>query len=293
MVDNLNYENILEINNLTKNYKGFSVDNVSFNLKKGYIMGLIGPNGAGKSTIVKLIMNLVKRDSGTIKIFGKDNIQYEIKIKERIGFVYDELYFYEEFNPQVVRNVIAPLYKNWDETLWNKYVKEFDIDLKKKIKKMSKGMKMKLSIALALSHNPELLIMDEPTSGLDPIFRRDILDILSQIIQDENRGIIFSTHITTDLDKIADYITFINKGHVIFSQTKDDIMENYFMVKGSNELLDKDTRKEFVGIRQNDYGFEALSKDGESIKKLFGDSVLVEKPTLEDIMVYSVKGVIA
>ncbi|NMM64769.1 ABC transporter ATP-binding protein [Clostridium sp. P21] len=283
--------NILEIKNLRKEYKGFTLDNIGFNLPKGFIMGFIGPNGAGKSTTIKLIMNLVKKNSGEIKVFGLDNIKNEKEVKQKIGFVYDENYFYEELNLIEMKNIIATFYKSWDNKTFNKYISDFDLPIKKKIKELSKGMKMKFSLAIALSHKAELIIMDEPTSGLDPVFRSEILDILYSIMQDENKGILFSTHITTDLEKVADYITFLNKGKIIFSNTKDDILENYSIVKGDKSLLDSDTKKEFIGIRENSFGFEALTNNTEKIKRLFKNNSLIEKATLEDIMVYTVKGV--
>lgn len=281
---------MLEVKNLTKKFKTFELDNVSFKLEPGYIMGFIGPNGAGKSTTIKLIMNLLKKDSGEIKVFNKDNIEFEKEIKNRIGFVYDESYFYEDLSINQMKNIVASFYKEWNDELFNKYMKDFDLDPKQKIKKLSKGMKMKFSLALALSHNADLIIMDEPTSGLDPVFRREILDILYSIIQDEKKSIFFSTHITTDLEKIADYITFINDGKIIFSKPKDEILESYAIIKGGNSLLDKDTRKEFIGIRQTNVGFEGLTENSQKLKKLFGNEVIIERPSLEDIMVYSVRG---
>lgn len=169
--------NILEVKNLRKEYKDFTLDDVSFSLEKGFIMGFIGPNGAGKSTTIKLIMNLIKNDGGSIKILGLDNIANEKEAKEKIGFVYDENYFYEELNLTEMKNIIAPFYKNWDERAYQKYIKDFNLPAKKKIKELSKGMKMKFSLAMALSHGAELILMDEPTSGLDPVFRSEILDI--------------------------------------------------------------------------------------------------------------------
>lgn len=281
---------MLEIKNLTKDFKKFKLDNVSFNLAPGYIMGFIGPNGAGKSTTIKLIMNLLKKDSGEIKVFGKDHIKYEREIKNRIGFVYDESYFYEDLSIKQMKNIVAPFYKEWDEKTFNKYIKDFNLDENQKIKKLSKGMKMKFSLALALSHNADLIIMDEPTSGLDPVFRREILDILFSVIQDEKKSIFFSTHITTDLEKIADYITFINEGKIVFSKPKDEVLESYGIVKGGTNLLDTDIRKEFLGIRETRVGFEALTDNPGKFKKIFGSEIIIEKPTLEDIMVYSVRG---
>ncbi len=231
------------------------MENINLKLDRGYIMGFIGPNGSGKSTTIKLIMNLIKKDDGDIKIFGMDNIKHEKEVKERIGFVYDENYFYDHVNIETMKKIIAPFYKGWDDKIFYKYLKSFDLDPKKKIKNLSKGMKMKFSLALALSHNAELIIMDEPTAGLDPVFRREILDILYDLIQDENKSVFFSTHITTDLEKIADYITFINKGKLVFSQNKDEIMEKYTLVKGGLDFLNEETEKYFVGINKKFFWF--------------------------------------
>jgi len=179
--------NIIEVENLRKEYGEFTLDDISFKLPKGYIMGLIGPNGAGKSTIIKLIMNLLKKADGKINIFCLDNLQHEAEVKQRIGFVYDENHFYEELTVEQMKKIIAPFYSSWDEKLFQRYIKEFEINLKKKIKELSKGMKTKFSLAIALSHNAELIIMDEPTSGLDPIFRNEILEILGDLLQDAVR----------------------------------------------------------------------------------------------------------
>ncbi|MBI6871545.1 ABC transporter ATP-binding protein [Clostridium aciditolerans] len=277
---------ILEIKNLKKDFKDFSLKNISFTLEKGFIMGFIGPNGAGKSTTIKLIMNLLKKDAGEIKVFGLDNVKNENEIKNRIGFVYDENYFYEELTISEMKRIIAPLYKNWSNECFNRYLKEFTLSPKKKIKELSKGMKMKFSLAIALSHQAELIIMDEPTSGLDPLIRNELLDIFSYLIQDENKGIFFSTHITSDLDKIADYVTLINDGEILFSTTKDEILDCYGLVKGKKEFLNEDTRKNFVGIKENQFGFEALVKNRNSINRFINNGIIIEKPTLEDVMLY-------
>jgi len=283
-------ENILEIKNLRKEYKEFTLKDINLSVPKGFIMGFIGPNGAGKSSTIRLIMNLLKRDGGDIKIFGKDNVKHEKEIKEKIGFVYDENYFYEDLKVKEMSKIIAPFYKWWDNEVFNSYLKKFGISKDKKIKELSKGMKMKFSLAVALSHKAELIIMDEPTSGLDPVFRSEILDILYSLIQDENISIFFSTHITTDLEKIADYITFINNGAIVFSEEKDVILNKYCVAKGAKELLTGNIEKEFLGIRKNSFGFEALSDDYKKVKEYFGDKVVIEKATLEEIMIFSVRG---
>lgn len=281
---------MLEVRNLTKKFEKFSLDNISFKLEPGYIMGFIGPNGAGKSTTIKLIMNLLKKDSGEIKIFGMDNVKYKKEIKQRIGFVYEEPYYYENLTLRQMKNIIAPFYTEWDDKQFTKYIGDFGLDLDKKIKELSKGMKTKFSLALALSHNADLIIMDEPTSGLDPVFRREILDILYNIIQDEKKSIFFSTHITTDLEKIADYITFIDKGKIVFSKSIDEVFDSYRVVKGGNDLLDWHIRQEFIGLRTTKVGFEGLTDNPEKFQKILGDQIIVERASLEDIMFYTIRG---
>lgn len=282
-------EYAIDIKNVSKKYKEFELKDVSFNLEKGYVMGFIGPNGAGKSTVIRLIMNLVKRNSGEIKIFGMDNLKHEKEVKQRIGFVYDENYYYEELSMESMKNIVAPFYKSWDDELFKKNMKSFDLNERAKIKTLSKGMKMKFSLAMALSHGAELIIMDEPTAGLDPVFRSELLDIIQRLILDENKSIFFSTHITTDLEKVADYITFINKGKIEFSRPKDEIMEKYHIVKGDKSLLDRDTKSHFLSIRENSFGFEALTDNPNTVKSIFKDNVLIERASLEDIMVYTVR----
>lgn len=278
---------MLEINNLSKEFiMGFKLQDITFRLEPGYIMGLIGPNGSGKSTLIKLIMNLIKKDSGEIKIFGKDYIEFEKEIKNRIGFVYDESVFYENLTIDKMRAIIAPFYTKWDNTIFDNYLDRFELEKNYVIKRLSKGMKMKFALATALSHNAELIIMDEPTAGLDPVFRREILDILYDVIQDDNKSIIFSTHITTDLERIADYITYIKNGKLIFSKSKDEIMSSFAIVKGGPKDLDDRLRKQLLGLRETNIGFEGLTDNIEGIKNEAND-LLIERPSLEDIMFYT------
>ncbi|MCQ1529667.1 ABC transporter ATP-binding protein [Lutispora saccharofermentans] len=277
---------ILEIKGLRKDFKDFSLKGIDITMEKGYIMGFIGPNGAGKTTTIKLMMNLLKKDAGEIKIFGMDHLKHEKEIKNRIGFVFDENHFYEELMISEMKWVVAPFYETWDEKVFQKYIRDFQLPPKKKIKDLSKGMKMKFSLAIALSHKADLLVMDEPTSGLDPLVRSELLDILSETIQDENKAVFFSTHITSDLDKIADYVTLIDKGEIILSMEKDDLLNNYGLVKGSKELLNNNSRKDFISIRENQFGFEALVSDRKDTQKSYGDRLIIEKPNLEDIMLY-------
>lgn len=289
-MDNPTEGNILEVQNLCKKFKDFTLKNISFDLPRGYVMGFIGPNGAGKSTTIKLIMNLMRRSSGQVKVFGLDNIVYEREVKDRIGFVYDENHYYEEWTIRDMARIVASFYSRWEEKTFERYLKEFGLNSGQKIKELSKGMKLKFALAAALSHQAELLIMDEPTGGLDPVVRSELLEILARLIQDEHKSVFFSTHITSDLDKIADYITFINEGEIVLSAPKDDILEQFAVVKGGKELLNGESRKLFVGLKTNSFGFEGLVRDREQAGKWFKDSILVEKPTLDDIMLYTVRG---
>ncbi len=279
--------NILEISNLSKSYKDFRLKNVSFTLPTGYIMGMIGPNGAGKTTIIKTIMNLVMKQEGQVKVFGLDHQEAEVEIKKRIGFVYDTPNFYGHLNLKRLKNVIAPFYERWDDKVFGDLIGKFGLPLNKAVKKFSRGMSMKASIAIALSHHADFIIMDEPTSGLDPVVRRELLDLLRDLMQDERKSILFSSHVTTDIEQVADYITYINHGEVVFSQTKDEVYEGHALVKGGNDLLDHDTRKTMVAVRSSEYGFEGLTTNLKASKALFGDQVVYDKATLEDIMFFN------
>lgn len=281
---------IMEIKNLTKEYEDFKLDNISFSLDKGYIMGFIGENGAGKTTTIKLIMNLLKRDEGEIKIFGKDNIDHEREIKERIGFVYDECFYYENHSIKDNEKIISGFYKSWNTKVFDNYLRKFKLNKKQKVKELSKGMKMKFAIALALSHNAEFLILDEPASGLDPVMRRDILDVFQEVIQDENVGILISSHIISDLEKVSDYITYIQKGKIVFSKATSELMEEYKIIKGDKALLSKLDKNVIHGLRETPYGFEGIIKD-EHIEKSIRQKIVSEKPSLEEIMVAMNKGV--
>ena len=281
---------ILEIRNLCKRYQGFSLENINIILESGYIMGFIGPNGAGKTTAIKLIMGLIRRDAGEIRIFGLDNIKDGVRVRDRIGFVYDECFFYDELTIKETRRIAAPFYSRWDDEVFYGYLERFELPLRKKVKELSRGMKMKLALAVALAHHADLIIMDEPTAGLDPIFRNKLLEILLDLIQDENKGVFFSTHITTDLDRIADYITFINRGEIVFSEPREAILEKYALVKGGGEPPEGELRGEFVGVRKNRFGWEALTSNVKRARQRLGDAAIIERPTLEEIMLYIVRG---
>lgn len=281
---------ILELHDVVKDFTGFKVNGISFSLEPGYIMGFIGANGAGKTTTIKLIMNLLRLDRGEIKVFGLDSRKHEQEIKQRIGFVYDDNHFYDELTIAQMTKVLAPFYQDWDWEMYDRYVHRFALPAGKKIKTFSRGMKMKYALAVALSHQAELLIMDEPTSGLDPIVRSELLDILSEVIQDERCSVLFSSHITSDLDRVADYVTLIHNGNILFSTSKEELFETYSLIKGERSLLGSELRRYLVGVRENQFGFEGLVTNQEQALRLTGGKAVLERPTLEDIMLYSTKG---
>lgn len=281
---------ILELKDVTKRYTGFALEGVSFSLEPGYIMGFIGPNGAGKTTTIKLIMNLIRLDAGVIKVFGLDSRKHEQEIKQRIGFVYDESHFYENLTIAEMSRLIAPFYRSWDWQIYKQYVDRFGLPERKKLAQFSRGMKMKYALAVALSHGAELLIMDEPTSGLDPVVRSEFLDILRDVIQDERRSVLLSSHITSDLDQIADYVTLINGGRIIFSKSKEELWEEYALIKGEKALLDSGLRPYVVGLKESQFGFEGLVTNKAEAQRIAGSRAVFERPNLEEIMLYCLRG---
>lgn len=281
--------NAIEIKNLSKSFNTFALNDVSFSLPQGSIMGFIGENGAGKTTTIKLILNQLHRDAGTITLFGRDNIQCEKEIKDRIGVVFDESYFHENLKPIQVSKVMNKVFSNWDHSLFMQYLKQFNIPEKKIMKEFSRGMKMKLSIATALSHHPDLLILDEATSGLDPIVRNEILDIFLDFIQDEHHSIFISSHITSDLEKIADYITFIHDGQIIFSHSKDQLMYEYGMLLCGKDDFKNVDRNDLVGYQENKFGVEALVKNRQQACLKYPQAT-IDDVTIEDIMMFYIKG---
>lgn len=283
-------ENVIELQSVSKSFEGFSLRDFSLKVKKGYVTGFIGGNGVGKSTTIKLMMNLLQPDSGTVSVFGLNYKDHEKDIKQRIGFVFAEDVFYEHLTLAEIKAIVRKAYVKWDDEVFEKYVSMFRLPLTKKMNTLSKGMRMKASLSIALSHHAELIIMDEPTSGLDPIFRRELLDLLHELLQDGDKSIFFSTHITSDLATIADYVTFIHDGKHMFTKDFQEIEEEYAIVKGGLDLLDQETEREFIAVRKMPYGFEALTSDKHRTQLVFGDMVLYEKPTLEDIMYFTKKG---
>ncbi len=282
-------ENVLEIKNLSKKYENFTLKNINLKLQKGTIMGIIGENGAGKSTTIKAILNIINKDQGEIKIFGKDYQANEKEIKEQIGVVLDDSFLSEYLNPTDINKIMKNFYQNWDEGLYFGYIEKFQLPKNKIAKEFSSGMKMKLKIATAISHHPKLLILDEPTSGLDPVARNEILDIFQDFIQDEENSILISSHITTDLEHIADYITFISEGEIALTKTRDELIEDYGIVKCTKEEFEKIEKKDFVKYKKNRYEYDVLVENKKEFKNKY-DIEIIDKPTIEDIMLLYIKG---
>ena len=279
----------LKLTNITKKYDDFILDNVSFNVPKGNIVGLIGENGAGKSTTLNSILDIIERDSGDVFILDSEKNKISNDIREKIGVVFDGNNFPEDLTPQKLNNVLKAIYSNWEEKKFYELLEKFSLPKNKKIKKFSKGMKMKLSISVALSHKAELLILDEATSGLDPVVRDDILDILLDFVQEENNSILMSSHITSDLEKIADYIVFIHKGKVIFEETKDNLIYNYGIMKCKLKEFNDIEKKDKIRYRKMDYGYEILIKNKKELEKKY-PNVIMDNIKIEDIMLMYVKG---
>lgn len=281
-------DTILQVENLTKQYSGFQLDHVSFELPKGTIMGLIGENGAGKSTTINAILDLIKKDDGMVTFWGQE-LASSKQLKEDIGVVFDGINFYETLTPAKVGKISEKAYKQWDEYLYRDYLKRFGLPLDKEIKTLSKGMKMKLCIAVTLSHKPKLLILDEATSGLDPVMRDDILDVFLDFVQDENHSILMSSHITTDLEKVADYITFIHQGKVLFCKTKDELRYKYGIIRCGAAVFDQIDKAEILAYRKDDYQWNVLVADKEKARKKYKAAV-VDDATIDDILLLYVKG---
>ncbi len=279
----------LKLTNITKKYDDFILDNVSFNVPKGNIVGLIGENGAGKSTTLNSILDIIERDSGNVFILDSEKNKISNATREKIGVVFDGNNFPEDLTPQKLNNVLKAIYSNWEEQKFYELLEKFSLPKNKKIKKFSKGMKMKLSISVALSHKAQLLILDEATSGLDPVVRDDILDILLDFVQEENNSILMSSHITSDLEKIADYIIFIHKGKVIFEEKKDNLIYNYGIMKCKLKAFNDIEKKELIRYRNMDYRYEILIKNKKELEKKY-PNVIMDNIKIEDIMLMYVKG---
>lgn len=284
-------ENILEVNDISKEYKDFRLEHITFSVPRGMICGMIGENGAGKTTTISCIMDMLRPDSGSIRVFGMDYTHAAREIKERIGLVMDGL----EQNPFLyvsdLDKIMKRLYRTWDSGRFQSYLKRFQLPADKKVKDLSKGMNVKLNFAIALSHDVDLLILDEATSGLDPVMRDEILDLLQEFVTDENHSILISSHITSDLDKIADYILFIHEGKISFLKSREDIELNYGVLHCRRELFEALSPEDYDAYIQEPYSYKVLLNNRSEVERRFQD-LLVDRATIEDIMLFYVKGVV-
>ncbi|OPZ21797.1 MAG: ABC transporter ATP-binding protein YtrB [Firmicutes bacterium ADurb.BinA205] len=282
-----NYENAIVIKGVTKRYDGFMLDNISFEVPKGCIMGFIGQNGAGKTTTIRSLLHITDIDSGEISIFGMNHIKDEAEVKKRIAVVFDELPFHDVFTAKDMAKIFEGMYPEWDNSVYINYIERFGLPMKKKIGKFSKGMKMKLQIACALSHNAELLVMDEATTGLDPVVRDEMLHIFMEYLQNGERSILMSSHITSDLEKIADMVTFIDRGKILLTGFKDEMLENHGILKCDKEYLKNIDSEDIVSIRTNNFGAEVMVHDRENASYKYRDCT-IDPASLDDIMLYYV-----
>lgn len=278
----------IKIRNLKKVYKDFTLDIDKLDIKSGFITGFIGPNGSGKTTTINSIMGMIKGDAGEIDVLGK-NIKEDVKVKEEIGYVGDISGFLEESRLKYIKNSIAPFYPNWDEKMYRSYMEKFKLDENKIFKELSKGMQKQFQLTMAFSHHPKVLIMDEPTANLDPIVRNEILEIISDHMVNEEITAFYSSHITTDIEKCADYVVFIYGGKVFLEGEKDEVLENHVLVKFSKDLYDESIEKEFISIKKSEFAYQGLMKDKKKAYELFGDEAVYERCSLDDILVYYVQ----
>jgi ABC-2 type transport system ATP-binding protein len=275
-------ENVIEVKNLTKRYKNFLLDDICFNVPKGYICGFIGQNGAGKTTTLKLMLGMALKDSGEIHVLGKPND--DVSGKEDLGVLFDRPYYQPYWTPRHIEKALRPFYKRWDGEAYRRWLHKFSLDPKQRFKTLSRGMAMKLGLAAALSHDAKLLLLDEPTSGLDPVMRDQLLDILRDYIAEEGRSVFFSSHITSDLEKVADYIVYIHKGRIIYSGLKDELTDKYCIVRGGVGELPLEKRAHVIGYHKHECYFSGLVKSEDTGGLPPG--IVTEKATLDDIMVY-------
>lgn len=282
-------QNAIEVKNLTKNYGSFSLNKISFAVPKGCIMGFVGENGAGKTTTIKAIMDLIHPDGGEISVLGESSRNLSKELKAQIGAVFDGSNLHDNLTASDVNTVLKNIYSNWDEECYYQYMNRFELPLDKRLKEFSRGMKMKLSIGIALSHQSRLLILDEATSGLDPIVRDEILDIFLEFIQDEENTILLSSHIISDIEKIADYVTFIHKGNIVFSENKDDLIYQYGVIRCRKEEVPRLDRSYLVGIRENGFGAEVMIRNKDSFQRLY-HQYPVERTSIEEIMLFVSRG---
>lgn len=284
----------LKIDRLVKKYEKFSLKEVSFKIPRGYIMGFIGRNGAGKTTVIKCIMDLIPFEAGSIEVFGLDSRRCSHEIRKRVGYVSEDQYFYENMTAGWNLDFFGSFYPNRDRDLALSLMKKFDIDPSKKVSELSKGMKVKLALALALAHRPELLILDEPTSGLDPVIRNELLELLLEVVQDENCSIFFSSHITSDIEKIADFVTFIEDGRIVISDEKDAILDKWRLFKVENSCSIAGLSERLTGVKKGEFGFSGITSEPESFTRELTSNYpdaryKVEKLSLDDLLVRIVR----
>lgn len=279
--------NVIEISNLRKQYKNFLLNDISFSVPSGFVCGFIGENGAGKTTVLKLILGMAIKDGGSIKVFGKP--ADDVSLKEEIGVLFEQPYYQEDWTPVDIERALRPFYRKWSSSAFHQYLERFSLDPKQKYKTMSRGMKMKLGMAVTLAHDAKLLLLDEPTSGLDPVGRNEMMEIFHDYMVKENRTIFFSTHITGDLEKIADYITYIKNGRILYSGLKDELIEKYCLIRGGIGDLPQSKRKQVFGLREHPSGFDGMIQTKDIAG--FPASVITETVSLDDIMVRMNQGV--
>lgn len=282
--------NAIEIRNLSKTLDGFTLSIDKLDIKKGFITGFIGPNGSGKTTTIKLIMNMLNKDNGTIKVLDREYKIDDLYIKETIGYVGDISGYMKEAKLKDIKKNIALFYKNWDESLYKYYLNKFNIDENKIYKELSKGQQKKFELMMALCHHPKLIIMDEPTANLDPIVRNEFIEVLQEHIEKDGVTVFYSTHITSDLDKVGDYLVFIYNGKIILNGDKESILESHRIIRGSKDLLDDDTKKAFISYKESSFGFEGLTSNYKVAYEIFGEEVVYDKANLEDILMYYTRG---
>lgn len=277
-------ENYLEIHKVKKSFTDFTLNDITFSLPKGYIMGLVGSNGAGKTTTIKLILNMLEKDQGKIDIFGYDSVKNEKEIKQYIGVVSDKNFFVDSWTVKEIEKAISVFYDEWDHKIFQEMLQKFGLTDHIKIGNFSRGMQIKLMLACAFSHNAKLLILDEPTSGLDAAARSEFLEILQDYIKDGEKSVLFSTHITTDLEQVADYITYIERGELIFTGSMDELLQKYVVIKGAvNEITDE-LKNNILGIRQTNVGFEGLI--GAEIGRKYKNKYILDNPTIDEIIIH-------
>ncbi len=276
---------ILDLARVTKRYPTFCLNDVSFSLPRGHVCGLIGPNGAGKTTIVKLALGLVRADAGTVRVCGFDPAEAGVEAKRRVGFVHEVPAFYDHLSVDAIGSIVRRFYDGWDQGLFDALTRDFGVPRRQRFGTLSHGTRMKAALAIAMAHRAELLLFDEPTSGLDPIFRRELLDRLAAAVSDGRSSVVFSTHITGDLERMADYVTFVREGRLVFSSTREEVFDRWVVVKGDPRLLDGRTRALLAGVEVAPHAFTGLCGDAAAARAaLAGTGVIIERATLEDIM---------